>query len=264
MSHDTHTNDKPRYAEPVEPAPADTSAANADESGTTQPQEQHPFWSKTKEALRRFLRLFQRGNSSLARYLLRLSAFALLILALFWAIDRITPKGDLFGFLKPKPLEIEQTQNLVVSIRNIAELHSATFCGEYLVRNSKGKKGSDKKDSIYLIVKSRVHAGFDLSKIQPDDIRIHHDTLDITIPPAQILDAIINPSDIEIFDETGTWTDAQIQQTICMGRADIQRIALSHGILTKAQESGILLLENIFRTLGYAHVSITIARTPSK
>lgn len=260
MSHDNST---PQAENPNKPNELNKPNSPNEPNSPDSPKEPVPaasptFWSRIKTLIARFLRLFKRDGSPLARYILRLAAFALLIFALFWGIDRLTPKKDLFGFLKPKPIEIEETQNLVVSIRNIAELHSASFCGEYLVKNSKSRSG-DKKDSIYIIVKSHIHAGFDLSQIQPCDITLRHDTLDIIVPPVRILDAIINPSDIEIFAETGSWSDAQIQQTVLMGRKDIQQIAIRHGLLTKAQESGLLLLENIFRTFGYDQVNITIA-----
>lgn len=240
--------------------PSTESTPNTDEQ-QSQTSASPTVWDKIKSLLTRFFNLFKQGDSSLLRYILRLAFFAVIILGLFWVIDRITPKSDIFGFLKPEPLTIEKTQNLVVNIRDIAELHSASFCGEYLVKNSKSKTANaDKKDSIYIIIKSRINAGFDLSKIQKDDIVIDHDTLNVTIPPVKILDVITNPSDIEIFAETGSWSDSQIQQTICMGRKDIQQIAINHGILPKAQESGIQILQNIFQSFGYAKVNITLAK----
>ena len=199
--------------------------------------------------------------------------------------------SHLLDFLKREPLSIEKTANVVEEIKKIGEFTTACYYEEMALQDSyvdkpqvmgrdadklagkalrkvgldglanKADKAStvvNSDNEILLIGKGHVRAGFDLAKVQESDLIIHGDTLDITLPPTEVFDIIMNPSDFTTEYEKGTWSHELTKPIKERARAILEQNAIEGGILTKAEENGKKQLEAIFTAFGFKQVNITV------
>ena len=169
-------------------------------------------------------------------------AFAALNLGLFDA------KGD--------ELAIDKTANVVTEIKKISEFTSACFYEEIVLQES--KKRFLMTDEIVIIANGKVRAGFNLKDLADENIVVTGDTLNVTLPKAEIFDVLVNPSDFDIYIEDGTWDDPTVTAIKNKAITQIKEDALKDGILEKAQESGIKKLTELFKNFGFSEVMITV------
>lgn len=200
--------------------------------------------------------------------------------------------GHIFDFLKREPLNIDKTANVVEEIKKIGEFTTACYYEEMALQDSYVDKtqvmgreadklagkalrkvGLDswasKADNvstvvnsdneILLIGKGHVRAGFNLAKVQESDLNVHGDTLDITLPPTEVFDIIMNPSDFTTEYEKGTWSHELTKPIKERAKEALEQNAIEGGILTKAEENGKKQLEAIFTAFGFKQVNITVA-----
>ncbi len=169
-----------------------------------------------------------------------------------------------FDFLKRKPLSIENTTNVVEDIKKIGEFTTAYYYEEMALKDSYKTTSSIlgiksvSTNEIVLIGKGRVRAGFDLSQVQPEDINVHGDTIEMTIAPAKIFDIILNPSDFSTEYESGTWSHERTKPIKAKARDKLTKNAIDYGILKKAEESGLRRLENLLQIFGFKTVILKI------
>lgn len=199
--------------------------------------------------------------------------------------------GHIFDFFKREPLSIEKTANVVEEIKKIGEFTTACYYEEMVLQDSYVDKtqvmGRDadklagkalrkvgldswasKADNvstvvnsdneILLIGKGYVRAGFNLAKVQESDLNVHGDTLDITLPPTEVFDIIMNPSDFTTEYEKGTWSHELTKPIKERAKATLEQNAIEGGILAKAEENGKKQLEAIFTAFGFKQVNITV------
>lgn len=186
------------------------------------------------------------------------------ILFLWW-----NPLG--WSFSLPKlfgagGVKIENTANVIEKVKKIRELVTTCYYEEYVLLSKKNELkevGLFKKsvDTLYneivITVKGTVRAGFDLSKIADDGIKVHGDTIDIKLPAPQILDIISNPSDYTIFEESGKWSHEEIVALQSQGKERTLNNALQHNLLLKANEAGKERVADLFRSFGFSVVNVT-------
>jgi hypothetical protein len=165
--------------------------------------------------------------------------------------------SDLF---KSQPVVIEKTANIVDEIRRLAELTTATYHHDIVIRKSKSvitffgiKIGNYE---LVLITKGKVHAGYDLSKLQEKDIIIDSLSITLKLPKAQILDIITNPSDFETFEESGKWSHEEVTRYKNEARTVLENNAVNGGILKLAEKEGKENLTAFFKVLGFENVVI--------
>lgn len=211
------------------------------------------------------------------------------------AVALIALGGVIFGvtkFFHRDPLAIEKTANVVEEVKKIGEFTTACYYEEIALNDSyedsatfMGRKASDvagkatKKiglgfaskfaskataaattshNEIVLIGKGRVRAGFDLSKIEEGDINVHGDTLELVLPPAEVFEIIMNPSDFTTEYEKGTWSHELTKPIKEQAKIELEQNAIEYGILAKAEESGLKRLEDLFRTFGFNTILLTV------
>lgn len=213
----------------------------------------------------------------------------------FFASYRYT---HVFDFLKREPLSIKKTANIVEEIKKIGEFTTACYYEEMTLQDSytdtahifgqnadkiagnalktiglgslSGKADkisaaiTTSKNEIVLIGKGHIRAGFDLSKIQESDISIKGDTLNIAVPPAEVFDIIMNPSDFSTEYEKGTWSHELTKPIKEYAKVILEQNAIENGILKKAEENGKKQLEAIFTVFGFKHVNIIITKADSR
>lgn len=173
---------------------------------------------------------------------------------------------SLFG---DRSLKIADTKNVVEHVREISEFTTASYYEEFVVQESKivakeslfGFK-KDQVDSvqneIVIILKGKVRAGFDLSKMTEADLCAKTDTLLVQLPAPELFDVIINPSDYEIFIEEGKWSHDEIQAFQVQSKEQLRTHALQEDIIGKAKTEGKERLTNLFKTFGYKVVEVSI------
>ena len=206
--------------------------------------------------------------------------------------------SHMLDFLKREPLSIDKTANIVGEIKKIGEFTTACYYEELALQDSyndtaqllgrnadklAGKalkkiglgnlsRKADKisaavtnsKNEIVLIGKGHVRAGFDLGKIRESDIRVYGDTLDITLPPAEVFDIIMNPSDFTTEYEKGTWSHELTKPLKEHAKIILEQNAIENGILFKAEENGLTQLKAVFTAFGFNQVNLTITKADDR
>ena len=189
--------------------------------------------------------------------------------------------------------DIEKTANVVSEINKIKELTTACFYEELAIKEVRYdtiralkssnntpeeerskikdifKKMSDKitgtaakvtrsSNEIVLIGKGKVRAGFDLAKIEEKDIRIKNDTLYVTLPPVELFDIIMNPSDFTTEYENGKWSHELVRPIKEKAKEQLEKDAIECGLLDNSKESCVTKLTEMFKTFGFKTVYVTV------
>ena len=168
-----------------------------------------------------------------------------------------------------RSLKIADTKNVVEHVREISEFTTASYYEEFVVQESKivakeslfgfKKNQVDSvQNEIVIILKGKVRAGFDLSKMTEADLCAKSDTLLVQLPAPELFDVIINPSDYEIFIEEGKWSHDEIQAFQVQSKEQLRTHALQEDIVGKAKTEGKERLTNLFKTFGYKVVEVSL------
>ena len=141
----------------------------------------------------------------------------------------------------------------ITEMKRISEFCTANYIGEVMIQDE--EKHFLNKKSIVLIVRGKVRMGFDLSKMETEVV--NDSTIHLTLPQAQVLDIITNPSDIRTFNEKGTWSHERVTITKNSARAKLLQLVMEENMLATAEENGKRQLEAIFSSFGFKHVNLT-------
>lgn len=157
-------------------------------------------------------------------------------------------------------LKIDKTENVIVEIKKLGEFVTASYYEEMVLHYAKkSTKVLDKsKDELVMLAKGKVRAGFDLKEVSEEDIIVRNDTVEMNVPPVKIIDVIINPSDFEIYEEDGKWSQSLITSIQSEARKKLKTHALTNNILDKAKQMGRNRLEEILKGLGFEEIIISI------
>ena len=210
------------------------------------------------------------------RWIKRIVVIIVLIFAGWWLLSRLNvfPSfGDLF---KPKEVVIDQTPVLLQQIKPLAQLVTLSAYDEIVadstVPTTIGERITSilnpfKFNNVYtekkliIIGKAMTHVGIDLQKMTAKNIQVVNDSIHIDLPPAEILDVIVNPSGTEVFLEQGNWDDAAIEAL----KSHIQSIAVEHikkkGLLQQSEAKARQVFTNFFLAAGFKKVSIDLKDT---
>ena len=187
---------------------------------------------------------------------------AALVLLAAWVAVRV-------GVRKKRGLQIDRTAAVVEQVRRIGELSSAGYYEELVLtdkddsylgelRRVDGIRRIAGSGDFVIICKGRVRAGFDLTKMKPADFSVSGDTLRVTLPPVEILDVIINPTDYEHF--SGHRTHEETVGIILQAKQRLHADAVQAGVLDQAEASGVASLQRLFTSLGYREVDIILSK----
>jgi len=208
----------------------------------------------------------------------RLTRFVLVILLLLagiWLYKHPDWSSSFKNLFSSQQLDIENTAIVVKEINALAQLVTITSYNEVVMEEViKGGpifnnpaiptilsvpnlRYSDRK--LVLIGKGKVLAGIDLAKLTGKDVFIKNDSIAVTLPKAQVLQTIINPSDYDTFEETGTWSDEETRAVKVKLRNKLVATVLQQGILQKATTKAKLVMENFIGNVGFKTVTVTFA-----
>lgn len=197
---------------------------------------------------------------------------AVIIIAVTLLRDKWLP--SLTNIFTPKPVVIEDTPILIKQINELAQMCTITIFDEVVADSVEIRRKSTIETllpdfssfgnlpitgrRVVIIAKGKIIAGTDLKKLQPESISVQGDSVAVILPKAEILDAIINPSDIETFSEIGVWNDNEITAVKVKARNKMIDRALKQQILQKANDRSVMLIENFLRSSGFKRVVVKI------
>lgn len=208
----------------------------------------------------------------LRQYLVVLLFIATIVIILFFF--KTGWLNSLKNIFKEQPVVIDNTPILIKEINELAQLCTITVYDEVVVDSSviqpksaiemilpdfskfSGLPVSGKR--IVIIGKGNVTAGTDLKKLQPQHFFIVKDSISLSLPKAEILDVIINPSGFETFDEMGEWTSEAVTAVKVKARSKMMERALQQKILEKAGARSVTLMENFLRSAGFKKITVRI------
>ncbi len=168
--------------------------------------------------------------------------------------------------LTPTTNPIATTSSMITKIREIKELRTASYIEERVIIKEKERGipglsnflGLDKKvtlsDKIVLIVKGTANAGIDLSTLSETDIFVRNDSLFFQLPQYSILETIINPNEIEVYSESGDWSQNEMNQIILEAKDSIKQNAISQKIIETAKNNGEKQLSDLLEVAGYSTI----------
>lgn len=168
--------------------------------------------------------------------------------------------------LTPTTNPIATTSSMITKIREIKELRTASYIEERVIIKEKERGipglsnflGLDKKvtlsDKIVLIVKGTANAGIDLSTLSETDIFVRNDSLFCQLPQYSILETIINPNEIEVYSESGDWSQNEMNQIILEAKDSIKQNAISQKIIETAKNNGEKQLSDLLEVAGYSAI----------
>lgn len=204
------------------------------------------------------------------RYLL-IAVIAVVAVLLLLKTNWLSSFKNIF---KAQPVVIDNTPILIKEINELAQLCTITAYDEVVVDSTviqpksavemilpdfskfSGLPVTGKR--IVIIGKGQVTAGVDLKKLQPQHFFILEDSIALTLPSPEILDAIINPSGFETFDEMGEWSSEAVNAVKIKARNKMIERALQQKILEQAGQRSITLMENFLRSAGFKKVTVVI------
>ena len=167
-----------------------------------------------------------------------------------------------------RPLTIDDTPVIITKIRSLGELTTACYYDEMVLSQTKQNAfsssalgslareglGKDVDDHLVLIAKGTVRAGLDLMDMTEDDIRFVGDTAYIRLPMPQYLDVIVNPSDFEVFAETGKWTHEEVTGLQETARTRLLMGADHYGLKSRAYAGAMDAVTELLVASGYTYI----------
>lgn len=188
------------------------------------------------------------------------------------ALAALTAGGIALKNYITKGSTIDNTANVIEKIRKISEFTSACYYEEAVLKSNKIEAGKQNKlmqlanieaDSVYsevvILAKGTVRAGYDLSKIPADQIKISNDSISLVLPKPELFDVIVNPSDYEMYVEDGKWSHEEITALQADYREKLTASALESNLLEKADKSGEERLKSFLQGLGFSYIELTKA-----
>jgi hypothetical protein len=198
----------------------------------------------------------------------------LLLIILIWIANRWNKIPSLNNLFTTQPVVIDKTPILIKEIKSIAQLVTITAYDEVVVDSTVVSTASSVINSInalspvrvlpsisprlVLIGRGKVLAGTDLKQLKKENFIIEEDTITLRLPRAVIFDAIINPSDFEVFDEKGTWSYKAVTAVKMKAKRKMINRALQKNILGKADAKAKAVMEDFLISAGFEKVNVLI------
>ena len=199
------------------------------------------------------------------KFIKNLILIILLVVGGWWLLSRLNVVPSLGDLLAPKAVQIDETATIVKDIQPLAQLVTLSAYNEIVVDSVVKLPGvtiiqplmplivpqiSSLNKAIVIIGKTVAHVGVDLRKITSNDIRVSSDTVYLTLPPAQVLDVVLNPSDVEIFIEKGAWSPETI--TGLKNRISAQAVeqVIQKGLVEQSDRKAVEILTRFFEATG--------------
>jgi hypothetical protein len=194
----------------------------------------------------------------------------IIVVISIWLLNQLNILPKFLSWFKGKPLLIENTALVVEKIKDLQQIVTVASSGEVAVyeqtpaggtlignvMQSNVNYGDLYTKKLGIIIKGYLHAGVDFSKLKKEDITVQNDSVAIKLPPAEILTAIVNPSDTEIFIEQGSWSLDDVNKAKQKGRDALINKATEKGIFSKANERATIVVSQLLKNFGFKKVAV--------
>jgi hypothetical protein len=180
-------------------------------------------------------------------------------------------KADVFPSFRDlfeiEPVVIDNTPILVKKIKSIGQVITATLYDEVVVDSLERTTASEiirtinkvtpfpilppADKQLVLIARGKVLAGTDLNALVDSSVRAAKDTVWLHLPSAKIIDVIMNPSDVETFEERGVWSAKAVAAVKEKARSKMVEHAQERHILYKAGNKTKTVLEDFLHAAGF-------------
>jgi hypothetical protein len=210
------------------------------------------------------------------RRLRRLRNIALVTLIIVVLISILRKAGIVPSFadiFRAKAVTIDETPVLIKEIRSIGQIITATAYDEVVVDSVVVTNASriinsinavspfpvfpSSQKQIVIIAKGKILAGTDLNLLTNESLRVSKDTVWLQLPATKIIDAIMNPSDFETFEEKGTWTNEEVTAVKLRARQKMIDRALGQNIIERASAKSKSVMESFLRAAGFKTVVVS-------
>ena len=198
------------------------------------------------------------------KIVVKITPTAVLLAVLVLLAALFLTRGD--GRVK-RSLTIDDTPVIITKIRSLGELTTACYYDEMVLSQNKPNAfsssalgslaeglGKDVDDHLVIIAKGTVRAGLDLMEMTEEDIRFVGDTAYIRLPAPQYLDVIVNPSDFEVFAETGKWTHEEITGLQETARTRLLMGADHYGLKSRAYAGAMDAVTELLAASGFTYI----------
>ena len=163
--------------------------------------------------------------------------------------------------LQPVELKIENSSTIVQQIKDIQELATTKQTMETIVPVSADRKLGDipvATTRLLYIARGEIKAGVDLNELKDADIKVNNNSLEISLPPAKILDSKIDVNRSRVYDYDRGFLNlgpdvAPQLQTLAQRKTLIKIIntACNEGILEKANDRAKQTIGQLLVNTGY-------------
>jgi hypothetical protein len=150
-----------------------------------------------------------------------------------------------------------QAELSTIEYTSVAEIYSETAADGWL------DEFLGTKERLLMLVYGNVQAGFDLEKLQAEDLWTDGTRVRLVLPAPEILNSSIDFDRTHIvfyessfiFDEN----DPNLPgNALGQAKGALEQAALEEGILNKANEYGKLYFENLLFSLGFSDVEVVV------
>jgi hypothetical protein len=156
------------------------------------------------------------------------------------------------------PAVIQQVQTLseLVTVKYVIEKVEALEvpADSVLARIFSGE------NRVVMMAHGIVKAGFDLTKLGPNDVRITENKIMIKLPPPQITDAYLDDKQTKVIERTTGLLrsfDKDLEQNLRQNLvSDIQKAARDAGIFKDAEARAKAQLNLLLKQMGFAEVRL--------
>lgn len=177
-----------------------------------------------------------------------------------------TVSTQVAAILPPTTTPLPSGEAVVVAVRSLSRLESASFVIEKVIikEEGQGALGILFGDRLIFVAHGEVIAGVDLSKMQVSDIQVLPSGKAYVVLPAPevLVTAIDNDKSYVVDRQTGLLTKGSISlETEARREAEdeIEKAALEAGLLDQSQKSAEETLRKLLASLGYTDVTFVRA-----
>lgn len=171
----------------------------------------------------------------------------------------------LFGWTSSRFFFNTNSATVVTEIQKLNRLETTSFSIEKIIdAGTKRSAFSDILfgDRILLIAHGEVVAGFDFSKLSEKDIKVSGTTLEIKLPPPQIISSKLDNELTRVYDRKAgllTHGDKDLEsEARQIAEVTIIEAACKAKILDTAAVNGRKQLTTLFKALGFQSIKMTI------
>jgi hypothetical protein len=177
-------------------------------------------------------------------------------LALFLLFGVMLP---MLRYLQSERPALVTTSALLTQVQNLNDLVVVKYVVEKVVK-LEGEPSLLGKDKVVLLMHAVVKAGVDLSRVRPEDVRVTGRRVELTLPPAQIVDCYVDDRKTEVWEHTTAfWRpfDKDLEQSARRQALDQIRLAAGEqGIQREASERARVELRQLLGSLGFREIEI--------